>query len=101
MKRRSRSRRDPVVRGRLSASAVAALAVAALAVALIPFPAQLFADKPDDAPAYEQRAATRDGIGKFYMGREIARVMGHEGADWLERPERMREEQPQKLLKLM
>jgi len=33
-----------------------------------------------------------DGIGKFYMGREIAQVMGHQGADWLERPEREDEE---------
>jgi hypothetical protein len=33
-----------------------------------------------------------DGIGKFYMGREIARVMGHQAADWLERPERDEEE---------
>lgn len=32
------------------------------------------------------------GIGKFYMGREIARVMGHQGIRWLERPEREREE---------
>jgi ubiquinone/menaquinone biosynthesis C-methylase UbiE len=40
-----------------------------------------------------------DGIGKFYMGREIAQVMGHEGADWLERPERAEEEQPDKMLK--
>jgi SAM-dependent methyltransferase len=39
-----------------------------------------------------------DGIGKFYMGREIAQVMGHLGAGWLERPEREREEQPQKLM---
>src|SRR5215470_2124253 len=36
----------------------------------------------------------RGGIGKFYLGREIAHVMGHEGADWLERPERQEEEQP-------
>ena len=36
----------------------------------------------------------RDGIGKFYMGREIAQVMGHQAADWLERPERESEEQP-------
>lgn len=35
-----------------------------------------------------------DGIGKFYMGREIASVMGHEGAGWLERPSRDLEEQP-------
>lgn len=42
-----------------------------------------------------------DGIGKFYMGREIARVMGHEGAAWLERPEREREEHPQKVLRAL
>lgn len=35
-----------------------------------------------------------DGIGKFYCGREIAQVMGHQGADWLERPEREEEEKP-------
>src|SRR6266403_804284 len=39
-----------------------------------------------------------DGIGKFYMDREIAQVMGHQAADWLERPEREQEEQPGKLL---
>jgi SAM-dependent methyltransferase len=54
------------------------------------------------SPATKSYAATnryefrqehdRDGIGKFYMGREIARVMGHEAADWLERPERDEEE---------
>ncbi len=43
--------------------------------------------------AYETRADhDRDGIGKFFMGREIAHVMGHQGADWLERPEREAEE---------
>jgi ubiquinone/menaquinone biosynthesis C-methylase UbiE len=31
-------------------------------------------------------------------GRVIARVMGHEGADWLDRPERAREEQPERAL---
>jgi precorrin-6B methylase 2 len=34
----------------------------------------------------------RDGIGKFYLGREIARVMGYQGIAWLERPERESEE---------
>jgi Methylase involved in ubiquinone/menaquinone biosynthesis len=33
-----------------------------------------------------------NGLGKFYMGREIARVMGHQGISWLERPEREQEE---------
>jgi SAM-dependent methyltransferase len=38
------------------------------------------------------------GIGKFYMGREIAQVMGHEAADWLERPERDPEEHTEVLV---
>jgi ubiquinone/menaquinone biosynthesis C-methylase UbiE len=40
----------------------------------------------------------RDGIGKFYLGREIAQVMGHEGADWLERSEREAEERTELLV---
>jgi ubiquinone/menaquinone biosynthesis C-methylase UbiE len=42
-----------------------------------------------------------NGIGKFYMGREIAHVMGHAAASWLERPERDQEENPKKLLELL
>jgi len=50
-------------------------------------------------PRYEFRKEhDPDGIGKFYMGREIAEVMGHLAAGWLERPEREKEEQPTKLL---
>ena len=46
-----------------------------------------------DSGRYEFREEhSRDGIGKFYMGREIAHVMGHQAADWLERPERNAEE---------
>jgi SAM-dependent methyltransferase len=41
---------------------------------------------------YEYRTGSPDGIGKFYMGREISQVMGHLGAGWLERPTREREE---------
>ncbi len=47
---------------------------------------------------YETRARTRDGIGKYYFGREIAQVMGHQGASWLERPEREEEERTDLLL---
>ncbi len=48
---------------------------------------------------YEWRAEhDPDGTGRFYMGREIAQVMGHQGADWLERPEREAEEQPRWLI---
>lgn len=42
-----------------------------------------------------------NGIGKFYMGREIAMVMGHQGADWLDRPEREDEEEPGKLMRAL
>lgn len=40
-----------------------------------------------------------NGTGRFYQGREIAQVMGHEGADWLDRPEREAEEAPSLLIK--
>jgi len=48
------------------------------------------------AQRYEFRTAhDPDGIGKFYLGREIAHVMGPGGILWLERPERETEEKPQ------
>ena len=50
---------------------------------------------------YEQRTPSRDGIGKIYMGREISQVMGHQGAEWLERPEREREEMPNRLVEML
>lgn len=46
------------------------------------------------ADLYTRVPPTADGIGKVYMGREIAQVMTYHGADWLERPERAREERP-------
>lgn len=45
-----------------------------------------------DDGRYRYGRATRDGIGKFYMGREISHVMGHRAAGWLERPGRESEE---------
>ncbi len=57
-------------------------------------PAQNTAVPAPQAPAklYREGAASRDGIGKFYYQREIAHVMGFEGAAWLERPDRQAEE---------
>ncbi|MCZ6458669.1 MAG: SAM-dependent methyltransferase, partial [Gammaproteobacteria bacterium] len=49
-------------------------------------------------PIYEQRQPSRDGIGKFYMGREISHVMGHRGSGWLERDNREREERTDLLI---
>ena len=50
---------------------------------------------------YINGPASRDGIGKFYMGREIAHVMGHLGAGWLERPSREQEERTDLLLEAL
>jgi len=50
------------------------------------------------AERYSQLPASADGIGKAYMGREIAAVMGWQGAAWLEREERHREERTDLLL---
>jgi ubiquinone/menaquinone biosynthesis C-methylase UbiE len=51
-----------------------------------------YSTRPDHDP---------DGIGKFYMGREIAKVMGHEAARWLERPEREQQEQGVRMLSML
>lgn len=50
---------------------------------------------------YTYKKPSFDGIGKVYMGREIAQVMGYQGADWLERPDRASEEQPQALVEAL
>jgi FkbM family methyltransferase len=55
-------------------------------------------DGQESAGVYEYASASRDGIGKFYMGREISHVMGHLGAGWLERPERERQERTDLLI---
>jgi ubiquinone/menaquinone biosynthesis C-methylase UbiE len=47
---------------------------------------------------YTQGTASADGIGKRYLGREIAHVMGWQAASWLEREEREREERTSVLI---
>lgn len=58
-------------------------------------------DKTGNADKQKSEAESRytwranhdpNGIGKFYMGREIAHVMGFAGVDWLERSKREEEE---------
>ena len=51
------------------------------------------------SPIYQQYPATADGIGKVYMGREIAQIMGYQGAAWLERDNRESEERTDILLR--
>lgn len=55
-------------------------------------PRQPYEIRPEHSP---------DGIGKFFFGREIAHVMGHQAADWLERPERDKEERPDLLMQAL
>ena len=50
---------------------------------------------------YTHGTPSRDGIGKFYHGREISQVMGHRGAAWLERQSRVRDEAPDKAVQAM
>lgn len=50
------------------------------------------------ASPYNQVRKSADGIGKTYMGREIAGVMGWQGAEWLERRDRAQEERSDLLL---
>ncbi|PZO34656.1 MAG: SAM-dependent methyltransferase [Shackletoniella antarctica] len=46
------------------------------------------------SPEYQTIAPSADGIGRVYLGREIAQTMGHQGAGWLDRPSRVLQERP-------
>ncbi len=62
-------------------------------------PAPTAAPQPAAADdGYRYGPASRDGIGKYFQGREISHVMGHLGAGWLERDSRQREERTDLLL---
>lgn len=54
-----------------------------------------------DNGVYTYRKPTRDGIGKVYMGREIAHVMGYAGMSWLERPDRETTEKPDRVVEAL
>ena len=68
-------------------------------------PSVAFAQSLTSAPAADtsgyELAPPRDpnGIGTYYLGRQISHVMGHDGAGWLERNGRRQEEGTDILLK--
>ncbi len=64
-------------------------------------PAEKAEPEPEPEPVYTTGPASPDGIGKFYMGREIAQVMGHRGIDWLERSSRESEEAPSEAMRAL
>ena len=76
-----------------------------LLLAAIASPAIAFAQQQPDTGVegrYEFREEhDPNGIGKFYMGREIAQVMSFHGARWLNRPEREEEERLSTLMDLL
>lgn len=83
---------------RASSSVAAALVIALASAPACHAEAPATARAPAGVPATTQASVytygprTRDGIGKYYIGREIAHYMSHLGAPWLERPEREAEE---------
>jgi ubiquinone/menaquinone biosynthesis C-methylase UbiE len=70
-------------------------------LAALTAPGLSFAAAPPPVKYTYRKVHDPDGIGKFFMGREIAWVMGYQGAEWLDRPEREKEERTDKLLKAL
>jgi ubiquinone/menaquinone biosynthesis C-methylase UbiE len=48
---------------------------------------------------YEYREGDPNGINKWYMGRQMAHVITHQGIEWLERPQREKNENSSQLIK--
>jgi FkbM family methyltransferase len=59
-----------------------------------PPPGQESTTRTESPEPYTLTEPSPDGIGKVFMGREIAQVMGHRGIAWLERDNREQEESP-------
>lgn len=73
--------------------------VPALALALVVFGPHSLSSQTQSPQRYETRANhDPNGTGTFYMGREIAQVMGPGGIEWLDRAQRDTEEHPSLVL---
>lgn len=70
-----------------------ALAIVFVTAGALPLGVQIFG-APRQSAYETRRAHDPNGTGKFYLGREIAQVMGPDGIGWLDRPEREQEERP-------
>ena len=77
------------------------LVVTVLGVVLLCVATLTHADPRHPNEGYSRVPAGADGIGKRYMGRDIAAVMGWQGAAWLEREEREREERTDLLVRAL
>ena len=74
------------------------LKLAALLRAALSFLVSISAVAAENPGYIEDPSRRTTGIGKFYMGREISFVMGHQAAGWLNRPGRIREEMPDEVV---
>ena len=81
---------------------IGAVTVIAIAISLLLnftySPEVLAKDSLTDSYYREKAIHNPDCIGKYYLNREIAQVMGHQAMMWLERPSREIEEQPQRTI---
>jgi len=78
-------------------SAIVCSARSALLVLLLGF-GLVATTHSQPAERYQSAPPSADGIGKVYQGREIAQMMGFDGAAWLERTERQKEERADLLM---
>ena len=68
---------------------------------LIIFPLVSFSQSFNSNIKYIYKKGDVNGIGKWYMGREIAHVMGFQGIGWLERYDREKQENVSNLIENM
>ena len=81
---------------------IIALSLVFLALFNFTYNPSVLAKESNPNSYYQEKAIhSRDGMGKFYLGREIAQVMGHQAMLWLERPSRETEEQPQAVVEAL
>lgn len=77
------------------------VSTAVLGVLLFFMATSVPAESDQSTERYTSVPAGPDGIGKRYLGRDIAGVMGWQGAAWLEREERESEERTDLLVKAL
>ena len=65
------------------------------------YPYECMGQNSSSNKKYTFKRGDKNGIGKWYMGREIAHVMGFQGIGWLERSEREKEEDVSTLIQNM
>jgi SAM-dependent methyltransferase len=75
--------------------------VSVVAVNILVLAAAAVRPQSSPAPPYQVGIPSQDGTGKFYYRREIAQIMGFQGAGWLERPERAQQERPDLLVQAL